>query len=47
MFIPERHLSTPGEREHSRQRHTAAGTDPYIHHRLSVRVNPSYTIKGV
>jgi len=27
MFIPERHLpTTPGQREHSSQRHTAAGT---------------------
>ena len=26
MFTPERHLPTPGQREHSPQRHTAAGT---------------------
>jgi len=26
MFTPERHLPTPGQRRHSPQRHTAAGT---------------------
>jgi len=26
MFTPEKHLPTPGQRGHSPQRHTAAGT---------------------
>jgi len=26
IYIPERHLPTPGQRRHSPQRHTAAGT---------------------
>ena len=36
MFTPERHLPTPGQRGHSPQRHTAAGTAA---HPTTVTVN--------
>jgi len=46
-YTPERHLPTPGQREHSPQRHTAAGTAAHTTtdtgNRVSQRVNTTQT----
>ena len=46
MFTPERHLPTPGQRGHSPQRHTAAGTAPTTTdtgNTVPQRANPTQT----